>query len=74
MRQTAACLVLGWRIRLRITSQISYRSDQGDGTIGLVEASTEVVVQSGQPVMIDGTEGSAEVMRQFCIVLTAEAS
>ena len=75
------------RIRLKVTPQISYRSDQGDGMVELVEASTEVVVQSGQPVMIGGTEGSAEVMRQFLlgyeganrtgqvsIVLTAEAS
>lgn len=50
-----------------IAPQISYRSDQGDGTFDLVEASTEVVVQSGQPVMIGGTEGSAEVMRQFLV-------
>ncbi len=55
------------RIRLRITPQISYRSDQGDGTIELVEASTEVVVQSGQPVTIGGSEQSAEVRRQFLI-------
>ncbi len=50
------------------------RSDQGERTIELVEVSPDMVVQSGQPVMIGGTEGSAEVMRQFCIVLKAEAS
>jgi type II secretory pathway component GspD/PulD (secretin) len=55
------------RIRLRITPQISYRTDQGDGTIELVEASTEVVVQSGQPVTIGGSEQGAEVTRQFLI-------
>jgi len=74
------------RIRVKITPQISYRSDQGDGTIELVEASTEVVVQPGQPITIGGTEGRGEVMRQFLlgyervyqatqvsIVLTAES-
>jgi len=55
------------RIRLKVTPQISYRSDQGDGTVELVEASTEVVVQSGQPVIIGGSEQSAEVTRQFLI-------
>jgi type II secretory pathway component GspD/PulD (secretin) len=55
------------RIRLTVTPQISYRSDQGDGTVELVEASTEVVVQSGQPVIIGGSEQSAEVTRQFLI-------
>lgn len=74
------------RIRVKITPQISYRSDQGHGTIALVEASTEVVVQPGQPIMIGGTEGRGEIMRQFLlgyervnqanqvsIVLTAES-
>jgi Flp pilus assembly secretin CpaC len=55
------------RIRLRVTPQISYRSDQGDGSVELVEASTEVVVQSGQPMAIGGTGGSGEVMRQFLL-------
>ncbi|MEC4669232.1 MAG: hypothetical protein ACE10F_11410 [Candidatus Methylomirabilales bacterium] len=74
------------RIRVKITPQISYRSDQGDGTIALVEASTEVVVQPGQPITIGGTDGRGEVIRQFLlgyervnranqvrIVLTAES-
>lgn len=74
------------RIRLRVTPQLSYRSDQEAGTIELVEASTELVVASGQPITIGGSEGSAEVVRQFLlgyermnrasgvsIVLTAEA-
>ncbi len=55
------------RIRVKITPQISYRSDQGDGTIALVEASTEVVVQPGQPITIGGTDGRGEVMRQFLL-------
>jgi len=55
------------RIRVKITPQISYQSDQGDGTIALVEASTEVVVQTGQPITIGGTDGRGEVMRQFLL-------
>lgn len=74
------------RIRLKITPQLSYRSDADAGTIELVEASTEIVVPSGQPITIGGSEGSSEVVRQFLlgyeqayrtsqvsIVLTAEA-
>jgi len=51
-----------------------------------VEASTEVVVHTGQPLTIGGTDGRGEVMRQFLlgyervnqanqvsIVLTAES-
>lgn len=55
------------RIHLRITPQLSYRSDQAAGTIELLEASTEVVVPSGQPITIGGSEGSAEVVRQFLL-------
>ncbi|HYB74422.1 MAG TPA: hypothetical protein VED18_13700 [Candidatus Sulfotelmatobacter sp.] len=55
------------RVRLRITPQLSYRSDTDSGTIELVEASTEVVVPSGQPISIGGSEGSAEVVRQFLL-------
>jgi len=55
------------RIRVKITPQISYQSDQGEGTIALVEASTEVVVHTGQPITIGGTDGRGEVMRQFLL-------
>ncbi len=55
------------QVRLRITPQLSYRSDTGTGAIELVEASTEVVVPSGQSITIGGSEGSAEVVRQFLL-------
>jgi Flp pilus assembly secretin CpaC len=55
------------RIRVKITPQISYQSDRGDGTIALVEASTEVVVPSGQPITIGGADGRGEVLRQFLL-------
>ena len=55
------------RIRLRITPQLSYRSDTDAGAIELVEAGTEVVVPSGQPIIIGGSEGGAEVVRQFLL-------
>lgn len=73
-------------IRLKITPQLSYRTGEGEGTIELVDASTEVVVQSGQPVTIGGSDRDGEVVRQFLlgyervnrtgqvsIILTAEA-
>lgn len=55
------------RIRLRITPQLAYRSDTEVGTIELVEASTEVVVLSGQPIVIGGSESGGEVVRQFLL-------
>lgn len=55
------------RIRLRITPQLAYRSDTDAGTIELVEASTEVVMPSGQPMAIGGSESSGEVVRQFLL-------
>jgi len=42
-------------------------SDQGERTIELVEASTEVVIQRGGAVTIGGSEQSGEVLRQFLI-------
>ncbi|MEI8188526.1 MAG: hypothetical protein WCI75_02275 [candidate division NC10 bacterium] len=73
-------------IRLKITPQLSYRTGEGEGSIELVDASTEVVVQSGQPFAIGGSDRDNEVVRQFLIgyervnrtgqvsiVLTAEA-
>ncbi|OGB88561.1 MAG: hypothetical protein A3H39_03465 [candidate division NC10 bacterium RIFCSPLOWO2_02_FULL_66_22] len=73
LRQVGTALVVrptilpNKRIRLKITPQISYRSDDGSGTIELVEAATEVVVQSGQPVTLGGSGGSGEVLRQFLL-------
>jgi hypothetical protein len=55
------------RICPKITPQISYRSDEGTGTIEVVEAYTEVVVQSGQPMTIGGSRGSGEAMRQLLL-------
>lgn len=55
------------RVRLKITPQISYRSEQDTGTIELVEATTELVVQSGQPMTIGGGGASNEVIRQFLL-------
>jgi hypothetical protein len=55
------------RVRVKITPQLSYRSNQGEGMIELVEASTEVVVPSGQPITIGGTDGRGEVLRQFLL-------
>ncbi|MCX5735604.1 MAG: hypothetical protein NTW68_14960 [candidate division NC10 bacterium] len=74
------------QIRLKITPHLSYRTEEGEGAIEMVDASTEVVVQSGQPVTIGGSDRDGEVVRQFLlgyervnhtgqvsIILTAEA-
>ena len=55
------------RVRVRITPQLSYRSDQDKGTVELVEAATEVVVASGQPMVIGGSETAGEGTRQFLL-------
>jgi type II secretory pathway component GspD/PulD (secretin) len=55
------------RVRLRIVPQISYRTDGPEGLIEVVEAATEVVVASGQPLSIGGSSGSHEVVRQFLL-------
>ncbi len=55
------------RIRLRIVPQLAYHSDRNDGTIELVEAATDVVVPSGQPITIGGSTDGGEVVRQFLL-------
>jgi hypothetical protein len=52
---------------LKITPQISYRTDEDTGTIELVEAATEVVVRSGQSMTIGGSGSGSEVMRQVLL-------
>jgi type II secretory pathway component GspD/PulD (secretin) len=55
------------QIRLKITPHLSYRTEEGEGSIELVDASTELVVQSGQPVTIGGSDRDGEVVRQFLL-------
>jgi Bacterial type II and III secretion system protein len=56
----AATLADG-RIRVRVTPTISYFAADGSGTVELTDASTEIVVRNGQPVVIAG--GSTQVTR-----------
>ena len=49
------------RIRVRVTPTISYFSAEGSGAVELTDASTEIVVRNGQPVVIAG--GSAQTTR-----------
>jgi len=54
------------RIRLRLVPTVSYFSPDGSGAIELTDASTELVVESGRPVMIGGgTTQSQQVLRRI---------
>lgn len=48
------------RIRLRITPEISFFTDRERGEVAFVEASMEVVVADGQPVMVAGDRRQTE--------------
>lgn len=49
-----ATVLPGNEIRVRLTPRISYFSPLGSGAIDFLEASTEIVVPSGHPVVISG--------------------
>jgi len=49
-----ANLLPGNQVRVRLTPNISWLSADGSGAIEFTEAATEVVVASGQPVVIGG--------------------
>ena len=54
------------QIRVRLTPRISYFSPRGSGVIDFTEASTELIVPSGSPVVIGGaTTQLHEVTRQL---------
>ena len=50
-----ATVLPGKRIRVRLTPRISYFSPGDSGAIDFTEASTEIVVLSGHPVVISGS-------------------
>ncbi|MBI4638809.1 MAG: hypothetical protein HY727_20935 [Candidatus Rokubacteria bacterium] len=54
------------QVKVRLTPRISYFSAGGSGVIELTEASTELVVASGRPLVIGGaTTETHEVTRQI---------
>jgi type II secretory pathway component GspD/PulD (secretin) len=54
------------QIRLRLTPRISYFSAERSGAIDFTEATTELIVPSGQPVSLGGsTTNMHEITRQI---------
>lgn len=61
-----ASVLPGNRIQVRLTPMISHFSSDGSGTIEFTEASTELVVESGRPIVLGGgTTQLHEVTRQI---------
>ena len=50
----------GHRIRVRLVPSVSYFSASGPGVIDLLDAASELVVESGRPVMLGGGTSRAE--------------
>ena len=63
------------QIRVRLTPSISYFSPNGDGIVDFTEATTELVVPNGRPVVIGGTTSQMhQVTRQVLGYLTTQSS
>ena len=63
------------QIRVRLTPTISFFSPNGDGIVDFTEATTELVVPNGRPVVIGGTTSQMhQVTRQVLGYLTTQSS
>lgn len=70
-----AVLLPNEQIKVRLTPSISYFSPSGDGIVDFAEATTELVVPNGRPVVIGGTSSQMhQVTRQVLGYLTAQSS
>ncbi len=64
--KVSATVLPGNHVRVRLTPRISYFSADGSGTIEFTEASTELVVPNGRPVVLGGaTTQTHEVTRRI---------
>ena len=64
--RVSASLLPDNQIRVRLTPRISYFSTERSGAIDFTEATTELIVPSGQPVSLGGsTTNMHEVTRQI---------
>ena len=64
--KVSATVLPGNQVQVRLTPMISHYSPDGSGTIEFTEASTELVVPSGRPVVLGGaTTQLHEVTRQI---------
>jgi Bacterial type II and III secretion system protein len=70
-----ASLLAGNQVRVRVTPSISWLTADGSGALDFVEAATEVIVASGQPVVIGGaTTQTHAVTRQILGIGAQESS
>lgn len=64
--KVAASILSGNQVRVRLTPRISFFSPDRSGTIEFTEASTEVVVPSGRPLVVGGSTSQLhELTRQI---------
>ena len=64
--KVSATVLPGNQVQVRLTPMISHFSSDGSGTIEFTEASTELIVPSGRPVVLGGaTTQLHEVTRQI---------
>jgi len=64
--KVSATVLPGNQVQVRLTPMISHYSSDGSGTIEFTEASTELIVPSGRPVVLGGaTTQLHEVTRQI---------
>ena len=64
--RVSASLLADNQIRVRLTPRISYFSAERSGAIDFTEATTELIVPSGQPVSLGGsTNNMHEITRQI---------
>jgi hypothetical protein len=69
-----ATVLPGNEIRVRLTPSISWLSADASGAIEFTEAATEVVVRSGQPVVIGGSNTQTHGVTREILGLSARES
>jgi hypothetical protein len=61
-------------VRVRLTPSISWLSADGSGAIDFAEAATEVLVASGQPLAIGGSNTQIHAVTRKVLGITARES
>jgi hypothetical protein len=72
--RTSATALPGNQVRVRLTPTISYLSPAGSGAIEFTEASTELVVPSGRPVVLGGAATRTHALTRHLLGLGEEQS
>ena len=69
-----AAVLPGNQVRVRLTPSISWLSADGSGAIDFAEAATEVLVASGQPLAIGGSNTQIHAVTREVLGITARES